>query len=184
MILWRLLCLSLTLLVAPSTVLANQRLPVEGVVTSLVGWRVDPFGSGKSIYHKGIDIAVPVGTPVRAMRTGRVVHAGLHGGHGFTVIIEHENGDRSLFGHNSSVLVKRGEQIPEGAVIALSGNSGRSTGPHVHYEILPHGRPIVAKARIEHTEDAQISPDSGLRRLQEEKMNDVVTSILQRLNGS
>lgn len=172
------------LLATPLTVKADHRLPVDGAITSPVGWRLDPFGSGRAVFHRGIDIAVPNGTPVRATKNGRVIHAGLHGGHGTTVIIAHDNGDKSLYGHNASVTVKTGEQVDEGTVIALSGNSGRSTGPHVHYEVLPLGRPIVSMARIEKANEAQISPESSLRRMQEEKMNDVVTSILQILKGS
>ena len=79
---------TVTLLNLSTVALAGIDLPVEnGVVTSGVGWRVDPFGSGKLAFHRGIDIAVPIGTPVRAIRTGRVVFAGAHGGHGTTVIV-------------------------------------------------------------------------------------------------
>lgn len=130
-------------LVCPGMLLAAQELPVDnGVVTSRVGLRIDPFGSGKLVYHRGIDIAVPVGTPVHNVRKGKVVFAGERRGYGNTVIVEHDNGDRTLYGHNSLLRVRNGELVETGAVVAFSGNTGRSTGPHVHFEKLPSGRPV------------------------------------------
>jgi murein DD-endopeptidase MepM/ murein hydrolase activator NlpD len=184
MTLWRFIVLALAVLVSPLTVQADQKLPVDGIITSSIGWRVDPFGSGRFVFHRGIDIAVPAGTPVRATRAGYVVHAGPHGGHGIAVIIQHGNGDRTLYGHNSKLMVEVGERADEGAVIALSGNTEKSTGPHVHYELLPNGRSIVADNRTEMAIDVQHASKSGLRYLQEQRMNEIVTSIQQRINGS
>ncbi len=130
-------------LVCPGMLLAAQELPVDnGVVTSRVGLRIDPFGSGKLVYHRGIDIAVPVGTPVHSVRKGKVVFAGERRGYGNTVIVEHDNGDRTMYGHNALLRVRNGELVEAGAVVAFSGNTGRSTGPHVHFEQLPSGRPL------------------------------------------
>lgn len=184
MTLWRYTILALAVLVSPLTVQADQKLPADGIITSSIGWRIDPFGSGRYVFHRGIDIAVPTGTPVRATRAGYVVHAGPHGGHGTAVIIQHGNGDRTLYGHNSELLVEVGERVAEGAVIALSGNTGKSTGSHVHYELLPNGRSIVAYTRTEKSFDTQTNSDSSLRYLREQKMNEVVTSIQQSINGS
>ncbi len=151
------------LLFLPLAAWADLGLPVaNGFVTSGVGWRIDPFGSGKLVFHRGIDIAVPTGTPVRATRGGRVVFAGVHGGHGPTVIIEHDNGDRTVYGHNSTLTVHKGERIEAGTVIALSGNTGRSTGPHVHYEVLPGGRPFVDTAKTEETVETRYASDKNL----------------------
>lgn len=182
----RVLILTALVAITPNSVTAQDGLPVAGgVITSVVGWRLDPFGSGKLVYHRGTDIAVPAGTPVRAVRGGRVVHAGIHGGHGATVIIEHGNGDRTLYGHNSALTVKIGQQADAGTVIALSGNSGRSTGPHVHYEVLPGGRSAVMVAQLDKS-PAELPPavNTRLRRGHEQKLDDAVSSILRTINSS
>ena len=115
---------------------AARQSPVDtGVVTSGVGWRVDPFGSGRMVYHNGYDIAVPVGTQVYPTQSGTVYFAGAHRGYGNLVAVQHGEGYVSFYGHNSQVLVKVGQQVDTDTVIALSGSTGRSTGPHVHYEI-------------------------------------------------
>jgi len=171
------------LLILPVAALAAIELPVEnGVVTSGVGWRVDPFGSGKQVFHRGIDIAVPVGTPVRAIRRGRVVLAGERRGHGSTVIIEHTNGDRTLYGHNSIVRVHTGELVESGTVVAFSGNSGRSTGPHVHFERLPSGRPVVEPAEMEEKTVPQLADNNDPRNILEKKMDESVNSVLRAIN--
>ena len=118
------------------TALAARQSPVNhGTVTSGVGWRPDPFGSGRTVWHNGYDIAVPVGTPVYPTQVGTVYFAGPYKGYGNLVAVLHGKGYLSLYGHNSELRVKTGDVVDTGTVIALSGNSGRSTGPHVHYEI-------------------------------------------------
>jgi murein DD-endopeptidase MepM/ murein hydrolase activator NlpD len=175
----------LILLMLPVAVLADIDLPVEnGVVTAGVGWRVDPFGSGKLVFHRGIDIAVPAGTPVHATRKGRVVLAGDdHRGHGITVIIEHDNGDRTLYGHNSIVRVHLGELVEPGTVLAFSGNTGRSTGPHVHFEKQPSGRPIIETVATEEPTIAPIVKDAQQRHLLEQKLDESVNSILRTIRN-
>ena len=165
----------------PSTVRADLNLPVNGPVTSGVGWRVDPFGSGRLVFHRGIDIAVPEGTPVRATRGGRVVHAGIHGGHGLTVIVEHDGGDKTLYGHNAALRVRPGEVLEAGAVVALSGNTGRSTGPHVHYELWPAGKgaTVAAKATVNEVASPPVTPDMEARRRHEQRIDELVDSILR-----
>ncbi len=182
--LYHILTVTALLIMLPLTALADLNLPVaNGVVTSGVGWRVDPFGSGKSVFHRGIDIAVPTGTPVHATRGGRVVFAGVHGGHGTTVIVEHDNGDKTLYGHNSSLTVHQGERIDPGAIIALSGNSGRSTGPHIHYEVLPSGRSFEI-AEVAETAEPQSVPNLDLRHQQEQRMEETMRSILRKIRSS
>ena len=167
----------------PVAVLADIALPVEnGVITSGVGLRVDPFGSGKLVYHRGIDIAVPVGTPVRATRKGQIVFAGPRSGYGSTVIVEHANGDRTLYGHNSVVRVQLGDLVDSGTVVAFSGNTGRSTGPHVHFEQLPSGRPVTETVETEETALPQVVNNSNQRYLLEQKMEESVNSILRTIN--
>lgn len=120
----------------PATALAERKSPVDGgVLTSSPGLRLDPFGSGKMTMHNGWDIAVPAGTPVHPTQEGTVYFAGQYKGYGNLVAIEHGKGYITLYGHNSELLVKPGMYVTPKTVIALSGNTGRSTGPHVHYEV-------------------------------------------------
>jgi murein DD-endopeptidase MepM/ murein hydrolase activator NlpD len=86
------------------------------------------------VYHRGVDIAVPVGTAVHPTRPGRVAFAGAYKGYGNLVAVTHGDGTATLYGHNSTILVQVGDQVTEETRLALSGNTGRSTGPHVHYE--------------------------------------------------
>ena len=124
------------LLLTPAAALAGRQSPVDGgVITSGVGWRLDPFGSGKLTYHNGYDIAVPVGTRVYPVEAGTVYFAGTYRGYGEMVAVDHGNGWITIYGHNSQLLVKPGDRVETTTVLALSGNSGRSTGPHVHYEL-------------------------------------------------
>jgi murein DD-endopeptidase MepM/ murein hydrolase activator NlpD len=113
-------------------------LPVKGVVTSKVGWRHDPIDGGIR-HHNGVDIAVPTGTGVKAIAAGRVVQSGFRGGYGNLVTVEHPDGMTSLYGHNSQLIARVGDQIQAGDTIALSGSTGRSTGPHLHFELWKHG---------------------------------------------
>jgi murein DD-endopeptidase MepM/ murein hydrolase activator NlpD len=120
----------------PATALAERKSPVDGgVLTSSPGLRLDPFGSGRMVMHNGWDIAVPSGTPVYPTQEGTVYFAGPYKGYGNLVAVEHGKGFITLYGHNAEVLVKTGTYVTPKTVIALSGNTGRSTGPHVHYEV-------------------------------------------------
>ena len=92
--------------------------------------------------HGGIDFAVREGTPIVATATGRVVFAGWDKDFGNMVIIDHENGYKTVYGHNQKLMAKVGEKVYKGDVIALSGNTGRSSAPHLHYEIDKDGVPI------------------------------------------
>ena len=108
--------------------------PSRGVFSSGYGWRWGRM-------HKGVDIASNVGTPVVAARSGQVMFAGWHdGGYGYMVEILHEDGSKSLYGHNSRLLVQVGQEVGQGTMIAEMGSTGRSTGPHLHFEIHPPGR--------------------------------------------
>ncbi|MSN27387.1 MAG: peptidoglycan DD-metalloendopeptidase family protein [Geobacter sp.] len=176
-------CAILFFLNLPHAALADIALPVEnGVITSGVGLRVDPFGGGKLVFHRGVDIAVPVGTPVRSVRKGLVVFAGDRRGYGSTVIVEHHNGDRTLYGHNSLVRVQLGDSVESGTVVAFSGNSGRSTGPHVHFEQLPSGRPRYDSAEEKETTIQQVSNNSDQRYFLEQQLDESVHSILRTIN--
>ena len=107
--------------------------PAQGTFTSGYGWRWGRM-------HRGIDIANNVGTPIVAAARGRVSFAGWHeGGYGYFVEITHEDGSRTRYGHNSNLLVREGQQVDQGQVISQMGSTGRSTGPHLHFEVLPPG---------------------------------------------
>ncbi|MDX8570601.1 M23 family metallopeptidase [Elizabethkingia sp. HX QKY] len=93
-------------------------------------------------FHKGLDIAVPFGSDVRSAAQGTVIFAGQKGGYGNCIIVSHGNGLATLYGHLSSVLVSPNQQIKVGEVIAKSGNTGRSTGPHLHYEVHKNNTPV------------------------------------------
>ena len=113
--------------------------PCEGRISSRFGHRNIKVGSSD---HKGIDIAVDVGTDVRAAKAGVVTYAGWANGYGYLVKLQHEDGDETYYGHNSLLLVREGDTVEQGAVIACSGSTGRSTGPHLHFEIRLYGTPM------------------------------------------
>jgi murein DD-endopeptidase MepM/ murein hydrolase activator NlpD len=115
--------------------------PTFGRVTSGYGWRIHPLTKIRQ-FHYGIDIANLKGTPVRATADGRVVLAGWQGTYGRIVIIDHGQGFSTRYAHNSTVLVKPGENVKRGQIIALIGNTGRSTGPHLLYEVWYQGKPV------------------------------------------
>ena len=109
--------------------------PVNGPVSS-------GFGMRWGRLHAGIDIPVPVGTPVRAAQSGRVIIAGSMGGYGLYICIAHGGALSTCYGHNSSLGVSQGQSVKQGQVIAQSGNTGNSTGPHVHFETRVNGTPV------------------------------------------
>ena len=111
--------------------------PTRGVFSSGYGWRWGRM-------HKGIDVANNVGTPIVAAKEGRVVFAGWNdGGYGYLVTLVHPDGSRSLYAHNSRLLVKVGQEVQQGVAIAHMGSTGRSTGPHLHFEIHPASRGAI-----------------------------------------
>ncbi len=112
-----------------------------GRLTSNFGRRKAPT-RGASTYHKGVDWATPVGTAVMASSTGTVAKAGWGSGYGYVVYINHADGRQTRYGHLSKVLVSQGQTVTQGQKIALSGNTGVSTGPHVHFEVLINGSQV------------------------------------------
>lgn len=93
-------------------------------------------------FHKGLDIAVAYGSPVKCAAAGKIIFAGVKGGYGNCVIVEHGNGLATLYGHLSEILVEANDRVKVGQIIAKSGNTGRSTGPHLHYEVHKNNQPI------------------------------------------
>ncbi|MGE3178974.1 MAG: peptidoglycan DD-metalloendopeptidase family protein [Vicinamibacterales bacterium] len=115
--------------------------PLGGRVTSGFGLRRDPF-NGQVKFHAGADIRMAYGAEVASVAPGRVSFAGDQSGYGLTVVIDHANGLQTRYAHLSSVGVEAGEAVRAGQVVARSGNSGRSTGAHLHIELLREGRPV------------------------------------------
>lgn len=107
----------------------------RGTITSSFGWR---WGRR----HEGVDIGMPVGTPVKAADGGKVTFAGWKSGYGKIVIIDHGGNMETRYAHNSELLVKKGDRVYKGQTIAKSGNTGRSTGPHLHFEVRKNGTPV------------------------------------------
>lgn len=115
--------------------------PVSGVVSSHFGFRISPGGIG-STYHEGLDIASSYGNPVHATANGRITQAGWVNGYGYLVEIDHGNGIKTRYGHNSALLVSVGDQVVQGQTISLIGSTGNSTGPHCHYEVRVNGEAV------------------------------------------
>jgi murein DD-endopeptidase MepM/ murein hydrolase activator NlpD len=115
------------------------QLPIPGArIGSPFGWRVDPFNGHRAL-HTGLDFEAGVGTPIMAAAGGVVVTAGVHPEYGNMVEIDHGNGLITRYGHASKLLVKKGDLVRRGQEIALVGTTGRSTGPHLHFEVLVQG---------------------------------------------
>ena len=124
-----------------------------GTVTSPFGWRADPF-TGRSKFHAGTDVRMAYGQEVQAVAPGRVTSVGERSGYGLTVVIDHGNGLETRYAHLSGTSVREGDVVSAGQVVAQSGNSGRSTGPHLHLEARQNGRAI---------EIASLLKDPGMR---------------------
>ncbi|HOI64822.1 MAG TPA: LysM peptidoglycan-binding domain-containing M23 family metallopeptidase, partial [Mesotoga sp.] len=109
--------------------------PVYGKISSEFGWRKDPF-TGASTFHSGMDIAVQQGAPVFAARDGTVIEAADNGGYGLNIIILHADGSKTRYAHLSHISVYSGQRVARGELIGRVGETGRATGPHLHFEIV------------------------------------------------
>lgn len=114
------------------------RWPCYGWITSEFGFRYDPF-TGEKTFHRGIDIATGIGTPVYAPADGTVVSTGFHSGLGEVIVIDHGLDITTTYGHLNEIKVKVGDTVERGQIIGSVGNTGRSTGPHLHYEVMVNG---------------------------------------------
>lgn len=114
---------------------AKEFLPIS----SRFGWRFHPVLGSRS-FHSGLDLAAPMGAPIGAARAGKVIFAGPKGPNGNLVQIDHGDGTVSSYAHNSKILVRVGQRVVQGEPIARVGSTGRSTGPHLHFEIRRHGK--------------------------------------------
>jgi murein DD-endopeptidase MepM/ murein hydrolase activator NlpD len=123
------------------------RQPASGYFTSGFGVRTSPYGDRIKM-HEGLDIANRLDTPIRAPADGEVIFADSKAGYGLTMILNHGYGIETWYGHLRRFAVSKGEKVRRGTKIALLGNSGRSTGPHVHYEVRVHGYPVDPRSYI------------------------------------
>lgn len=120
---------------------APMRWPVQGEVTSAFGERKNPMGPGAD-FHPGLDIAAEEGAPIAAASAGRVVAAGPDGGYGNLVVVDDGNGVTTRYAHCAQIFARVGDVVSPGQTIAAVGSTGRSTGPHVHFEVRVDGRPV------------------------------------------
>lgn len=109
-------------------------LPVKGVISSFFGYRISPF-TGKRAFHEGIDIVAPLNTPIRAPADGVITKIGKMSGIGHFIIISHAGQVHGRYGHVKKIKVKVGQKVKRGDILARIGMTGRTTGPHLHYEL-------------------------------------------------
>jgi murein DD-endopeptidase MepM/ murein hydrolase activator NlpD len=134
----------------PAATLPRMAWPLQGELTQGFGpspyWFEPSIRVGSTVYphfHTGIDIAVPWGTPVHAAMAGRVEYAGWESGYGYTVVLLHDGGLRTLYAHLARMSVRAGEQVAQGAQIAEAGATGNATGPHLHFEVRTAPQVVV-----------------------------------------
>jgi murein DD-endopeptidase MepM/ murein hydrolase activator NlpD len=134
----------------PGSTLPHLAWPVQGELTQGFGpspyWFEPSIRVGSTVYphfHTGIDVAVPWGEPVHAAAAGRVEYAGWESGYGYTVVLLHDGGLRTLYAHLERFAVRAGQQVASGAVIAYAGATGNATGPHLHFEVRPQPQVVA-----------------------------------------
>lgn len=125
----------------PLTTPTPLSMPLETTTTSAYGWRKDPLGQGRR-FHAGVDLRAAYGTEVPAAAAGEVLFAGDQGGYGTTVVIRHGDGFETRYAHLSSMEVQLGDRVEAGQSVGRVGNSGRSTGPHLHFEVRRNGQQV------------------------------------------
>jgi murein DD-endopeptidase MepM/ murein hydrolase activator NlpD len=134
--------------------------PVEGRVGSSFGERQDPI-NGEGAFHSGLDIDAPKGTPVRAAADGNVTDASMNAGYGREIILDHGHDVLTVYGHLSAMAVVPGQHVIRGQVIGYVGQSGRATGPHLHYEVRVHNVPVNPHKYLRTTYEQMAFSDPG-----------------------
>jgi murein DD-endopeptidase MepM/ murein hydrolase activator NlpD len=122
-------------------------MPVAGWFSHGYGWRKDPF-TGEREFHRGVDIVAPAGTDVAAPADGIAARAGRFAAYGKSIDLSHGHGYVTRYGHLSEVLVRPGQRVRRGEVIGRVGSTGRSTGPHLHYEVFRDGRRVNPRSYL------------------------------------
>jgi murein DD-endopeptidase MepM/ murein hydrolase activator NlpD len=125
------------------------RMPVQAPISSTYGVRKDPITHGMRM-HRGVDIAAPQGASVHVACAGNVVFAGSEGGYGNTVVVQHPGGFETRYAHLGKILVNTGDSLQTGQVLGTVGSTGRSTGPHLHFEVSRNGERIDPEALLAH----------------------------------
>ncbi len=131
--------------------------PVEGRITSSFGQRTDPFSGDEGVFHRGVDISSPYGTRVVAPADGVVWFADLMNGYGRVIVLDHGQGITTLYGHLSGFAVSPGQNIHRGDTLGYVGESGRSTGPHLHYEVRIFNTPVNPSKYLRFTFTQQVA---------------------------
>ena len=116
--------------------------PRLSAITSGFGYRANPFDSESAELHPGVDLKGATGDPVHVTADGKVVFTGRKSGYGNCIIVQHKNDFQTLYGHLSRINVDDGQQVKTGDIIGKVGSTGRTTGPHLHYEVRKNGKPI------------------------------------------
>jgi murein DD-endopeptidase MepM/ murein hydrolase activator NlpD len=124
--------------------------PASGPIVSEFGMRIHPI-YGYERFHSGIDISAGYGNPIYSTAYGKVTYSGYYSGYGYTVMVNHGNGIQTLYGHCSMLLVKEGETVKKGQLVAKIGSTGISTGPHLHYEVQLAGTPTDPEPYLDYT---------------------------------
>lgn len=160
--------------------IANMPLgkPVPTSISSTFGTRIDPL-NGKKAFHEGIDFRGKIGDPVKATASGIVKKSLYTRGYGHHIVLCHDNGYQTLYAHLSQRLVKRGQRVQTGQQIGLIGKSGRSTGPHLHYEVLHKGSPVDPMKYIQIAQLVKPAKRSGPTRMADSRSGSGVP-ILRR----
>jgi murein DD-endopeptidase MepM/ murein hydrolase activator NlpD len=133
--------------------------PVQGRITGSFGERIDPF-SGEGAFHRGVDISSEIGTRIMAPADGIVTFSDMMNGYGRTVMIDHGNGISTLYGHMSGFAVSPGQLVHRGDTVGYVGSSGRSTGPHLHYEVRIFNTPVNPHKYLRFTFSQQVASGS------------------------
>lgn len=136
------------------------------------------FGKRWGRMHAGIDLAAAAGTPIHAASAGRVRHSGWEAGYGKSVVIDHDNGTQTRYGHCSQLLVKVGQRVAKGALIAKVGSTGHSTGPHLHFEVLVDG--VRKNPAWYYRFDRDASPDPSPTALEWKRLAEGADKLYQR----
>jgi murein DD-endopeptidase MepM/ murein hydrolase activator NlpD len=134
--------------------------PVDGHITGAFGERIDPF-NGEGAFHRGVDISTSYGEPIIAPADGVVTFASFESGYGRMIVIDHGYGFMTRYGHLSSFAVIEGQSVQRGQVIGYVGLSGRSTGPHLHYEVWVHDAPVNPRRFLRNILHAALSTNEG-----------------------
>jgi murein DD-endopeptidase MepM/ murein hydrolase activator NlpD len=140
--------------------LAALSMPLDSDTSSAFGWRSDPF-RGRRKFHNGVDLRAAYGTEVPTAAPGKVTFAGERGGYGLLVVVEHPNGVETRYAHLSSTAVQPGDSVAAGQTIGRVGSSGRSTGPHLHFEVLLDGKRVNPEQIASTRSAASILPSTG-----------------------